>query len=108
MAIGMALAQNNSEGGAVPPAVLWRHAPRSRRIGARRIGKDHHSKEEPMAEKEAASTSTLAGGEYEAEDVLADAEPWEPIETKLVVWSFIIAGIVLVIGLFVVPTSVLH
>ena len=61
-----------------------------------------------MADKQAASTSTLAGGEYEAEDVLADAEPWEPIETKLVVWSFIIAGIVLVIGLFIVPTSVLH
>ena len=25
---------------------------------------------------------TLAGGEYEAEDVLADAEPWEGFETK--------------------------
>ena len=61
-----------------------------------------------MAEEHAASTSTLAGGEYDADDVLADAEPWEPIETKLVVWSFIIAAVVLVIGLFIVPTSILH
>lgn len=51
---------------------------------------------------------TLAGGEYEAEDVLAGAEPWEPVETKLVLWSFAIAAVVLVIGLFVVPTSILH
>ena len=51
---------------------------------------------------------SLMGGEYEAEDVLADAEPWEPFETKLVLWSFAIAAVVLVIGLFLVPTSVLH
>ncbi len=61
-----------------------------------------------MAKKSNESTSTLAGGSYEAEDVLADAEPWEPIETKLVAWSFAIAAIVLVIGLFIVPTSILH
>lgn len=53
-------------------------------------------------------TSTLAGGEYEAEDVLAGAEPWEPVETKLVLWSFGIAAVILVIGLFIVPTSILH
>lgn len=51
---------------------------------------------------------TLAGGEYEAEDVLAGAEPWEPVETKLVLWSFVIAAVILVIGLFIVPTSILH
>jgi hypothetical protein len=51
---------------------------------------------------------TLAAGEYEAEDVLAGAEPWEPVETKLVLWSFAIAVVVLVIGLFIVPTSILH
>ncbi len=49
----------------------------------------------------------LTGGQYEAEDVLADAEPWDPVETKLVVWSFVIAIVVLVIGLFIVPTSIL-
>jgi hypothetical protein len=78
------------------------------RFAGRSFHLHQHQKEESMAEKQAASTSTLAGGEYEADDVLADAEPWEPIETKLVVWSFIIAGIVLVIGLFVVPTSIIH
>lgn len=50
----------------------------------------------------------LAGGEYEADDVLAGAEPWEPVETKLVLWSFVIAAVILVIGLFIVPTSILH
>ncbi len=54
------------------------------------------------------SQGALTGGQYEAEDVLADAEPWDPVETKLVVWSFVIAVIVLVIGLFIVPTSILH
>ncbi len=53
------------------------------------------------------SQGALTGGQYEAEDVLADAEPWDPIETKLVVWSFVIAVVVLIIGLFIVPTSIL-
>ena len=38
------------------------------------------------------------GIDYEAEDVFAGAEPWEPIETKLVVGSFIAAFFFL--GLF--------
>ena len=58
---------------------------------------------EPEEEK-----GTLKGGEYEADDVLEGAEPWEPIETKLVLWSFAIAFIVLILGLIFVPTSVFH
>ena len=58
-----------------------------------------------MAEKH---KGALTGSEYEAEDVLADAEPWEGFETKLVLWSWAIAAVVLVIGLFFVPTSILH
>ncbi len=50
----------------------------------------------------------LTGGDYEAEDVLADAEPWDPIETKLVLWSFALAAVALVLGLIFVPTSILH
>jgi hypothetical protein len=50
----------------------------------------------------------LTGEMLEAEDVLAGSEPWDPIETKLIVWSFVIAAIALIIGLFVVPTSILH
>lgn len=34
---------------------------------------------------------------YEAEDVFAGAEPWEPIETKLVLWSFAAALFFLVV-----------
>lgn len=58
--------------------------------------------------KEMSGTGSLTGAALEAEDVLADAEEWSPVETKLVLWSFAIAGIALVIGLFVVPTSILR
>jgi len=58
--------------------------------------------------KELSGTGSLTGQALEAEDVLAGAEPWEPFETKLVVWSLIIAAVALIIGLFVVPTSILH
>ena len=63
-----------------------------------------------MQEDEAkkSGTGSLTGQDLEAEDVLAGSEPWEPVETKMVVWSFIIAAIALIIGLFIVPTSILH
>ena len=50
----------------------------------------------------------LTSEALEAEDVLEGAEPWEPIETKLVLWSFVFAAIALLIGLILVPTSILH
>ena len=53
-------------------------------------------------------SGSLTGAALEVEDVLADAEEWSPIETKLVLWSFIAAGIALIIGLLIVPTSILH
>jgi len=53
-------------------------------------------------------SGSLTGQDVEAEDVLAGSEPWDPIETKLIIWSFVIAAIALIIGLFVVPTSILH
>jgi len=59
-------------------------------------------------EENVSGTASLNGHNIEAEDVLAGSEPWEPIETKMVVWSFVIAAIALIIGLFVVPTSILH
>ena len=58
--------------------------------------------------KETSASGSLTGDSLEAEDVLAGAEPWEPVETKLVVWSFIIAVIALIIGLIFVPTSIFH
>ncbi len=58
--------------------------------------------------KEVSGTGSLTGAALEADDVLAGAEPWEPIETKLVAWSLVIAAIALILGLFLVPTSVLH
>lgn len=63
-----------------------------------------------MAEekKEVSGTGSLTGEALEAEDVLAGAEEWSSTETWLVVGSFIAAIIVLVIGMILVPTSVLH
>ncbi len=62
-----------------------------------------------MSKKETPSpTGSLTVDSLEAEDVLEGAEPWEPVETKLVLYSFIAAIIVLIIGLFLVPTSIIH
>ena len=63
-----------------------------------------------MAEeqKDVAGTGSRTGEALEVEDVLAGAEPWEPVETKMVVWSLVFALIFLIIGLAVVPTSIFH
>ncbi len=59
-------------------------------------------------EKKEKEQGSLTGDSLEVEDVLAGCEPWEPIETKMVVWSFVIAAVALVIGLIIVPTSIFH
>jgi len=64
--------------------------------------------EERARQSQVSGTGSLTGTALEAEDVLAGAEPWAPVETKLVVWSYVIAAIALIVGLFVVPTSILH
>lgn len=58
--------------------------------------------------KGTAGTGSLKIDALEAEDVLAGAEPWEPVETKLVIWSLVLALVILILGLLVVPTSVFH
>ena len=59
-------------------------------------------------EKQTTGTGSLTGGDMDTSSVLEGAEPWEPIETKLVVWSLAAAAIALVIGLILVPTSIFH
>jgi hypothetical protein len=54
--------------------------------------------DEERKKEETYGTGSLKGGEYEAEDIFAGAEPWSPAETKLVVWSFVAAVIALAIG----------
>ncbi len=61
-----------------------------------------------MSEEIKSGSGSLTSDSLEADDVLAGAEPWDPVETKLVLWSLAIAVVVLVIGLFIVPSSVLH
>lgn len=50
-----------------------------------------------MAAEEVKDEQTSFGIDYEAEDVFAGAEPWEPIETKLVLGSFAAALFFLVL-----------
>lgn len=57
--------------------------------------------------KKTAEDGTLSD-DMDTGSVLEGAEPWEPIETKLCLYSFIAAGIALIIGLILVPTSILH
>nr|WP_320010719.1 hypothetical protein [uncultured Desulfobulbus sp.] len=57
--------------------------------------------------KKAAETGEISE-DMDTTSVLEGAEPWEPIETKLCMYSFIAAAIALVIGLFLVPTSIIH
>ena len=54
----------------------------------------------PKNEKQPEKTNqqgTLSGTSYEAEDVFEGAEPWDPIETKIVVASFAAALVFLAI-----------
>lgn len=47
--------------------------------------------------KDVTATGSLVGGGYEAEDLFEGAEPWSPIETKVVAWSFVAAAVALVV-----------
>ena len=60
-------------------------------------------------EKEQISgTGSLSADAIEAEDVLSGAEPWDPIETKIVVGSFIAAAISLVIFAILIHIYILN
>ena len=61
-----------------------------------------------MAEETTKTNSSLSGDALEVEDVLAGAEEWSSGETWLVLGSFAAALVALVIGLMIVPTSILH
>ncbi len=62
-----------------------------------------------MSQKDNENTAgTLSGEDMDTSSVLEGAEPWEPVETKLVVGSLICAVIALIIGLAIVPTSIFH
>jgi hypothetical protein len=63
--------------------------------------------EEESTKKNVSGTGSLTSSALESDDVLAGAEEWSPIETKLVLWSFAVAAIALIIGLLIVPTSIL-
>ncbi len=61
-----------------------------------------------MPETKPNNDGGLSGQDMDTSSILEGAEPWEPIETKLVVGSLICAVIALIIGLALVPTSIFH
>ncbi|MFC1706721.1 hypothetical protein ACFL59_07860 [Planctomycetota bacterium] len=66
------------------------------------------SPEEAAESTQAAGQASLTGTSYEAEDVFENAEPWDPIETKLVLGSFIAAAFFLGIFGYLVNVYLLH
>ena len=58
---------------------------------------DQRKKEPEVEEKQPAAQGTLSADSYDTTDVFEGAEPWEPIETKLVLWSFVVAAIALAV-----------
>jgi len=68
------------------------------------------SEQAEQAEKaeKAPEQGSLAGDGYKAEDILEGAEPWEPIETKIVLGSFGAAIILLVIFAILINEFVLN
>ncbi|MCP4677949.1 MAG: hypothetical protein GY854_21025 [Deltaproteobacteria bacterium] len=50
----------------------------------------------------------LGGDSYEAEDVFENAEPWDPIETKIIIGSFATAIILLIVFGYLINTFILH
>ncbi len=59
--------------------------------------------EKPKAENQGA----LTGSGYEAEDVFENAEPWSPIETKMVLGSFGAALVLLIIFAYLIDKYIL-
>ena len=68
------------------------------------------AEQEKQAEKadKVPEQGSLAGDGYESEDILEGAEPWEPIETKIVLGSFGAAIILLVIFAILINEFVLN
>ena len=58
--------------------------------------------------KEVTGTGSLNAELLEAEDVLSGAEPWDPIETKVVIGSFIAAAILLVLFAILIHIYILN
>jgi len=59
-------------------------------------GRDEASKAKPPGAPEG-GTGSLSGDAYDAQDVFEGAEPWDPIETKVVLGSFLAAAVSLVV-----------
>ena len=64
--------------------------------------------EEEKQQQNVKREGTLSGTSYEAEDVFEGAEPWDPIETKMVVGSFAAALVFLAVFAFLINKYLLN
>lgn len=55
----------------------------------------------------ATQNRTLTVDAEGAEEAMSGAEPWEPIETKLVIWSFVSAAVALVVFGAIINATIL-
>ena len=62
---------------------------------------------EDEADSPAPEQGSLTASSYEAEDVFENAEPWDPIETKMVVYSWAAAVLFLAIFSYLINKYVL-
>jgi hypothetical protein len=59
------------------------------------------------ADRDKPQQGSLTADSYEVEDVFENAEPWDPIETKMVLYSFATAIVCLAIFGYLINTYIL-
>ena len=64
--------------------------------------------EPAMADGDQPHQGSLTADSYEAEDVFDNAEPWDPVETKMVLYSFATAIVCLAVFGYLINVYVLH
>jgi hypothetical protein len=75
--------------------------------GAGEMEPEARAAAEPSEEPPAKAQGTLSAESYEAEDVFENAEPWSPIETKIVLGSFAVAIVLLIVFGYLINTFIL-
>ena len=63
---------------------------------------------EEQDKKKESVQGMLGGNSYQVEDGFENAEPWDPVETKVVVASFATAVILLIVFGYLINTYLLH
>ncbi len=66
-----------------------------------------HAPEDGAGGGDKPQQGSLTADSYEAEDIFENAEPWDPIETKMVLYSFATAIVCLAVFGYLINTFIL-